>query len=84
MGKETNYIIVCCSPSYNGVWKYNVNPEKKYDIYKNKSLICQCVPTSDCEYIGGFEIIKDKDLLKEVKNEQKKWIKASGKTKVPD
>lgn len=74
-GKEKNYIIVCCSPSNNGVWVYK-NTNKQYDLVRNKSLICRCVPTSDCEYMGGFEIITDKDLLKEVKKEQNKWFKA--------
>ena len=82
-GKEKNYIIVCCSPSYNGIWVHE-NTDKQYDLVKNKSLICKCIPTNDCIYIGGFEKIKDKDLIKEIKNEQKKWLKATGKQKKPD
>lgn len=79
-----NYIIVCCSPSFNGLWKYEVEEGSEYDEVKNKSITCRCVPVSDCIYIGGFEKIKDKDLLKEIKNEQKKWLKATGKEKKPD
>ena len=84
MGKKTNYIVVCCSPSYNGVWKYDVDPDKTYEQVKNKSVICRCVPIDECEHIGGFEVITDKDLIKVIKNEQKKWFETNGKTKKPD
>ena len=28
-GVEWNYVIVCCSPAYNGVWRYKAEEAKK-------------------------------------------------------
>jgi hypothetical protein len=83
-GDEVNYIIVCCSPSYNGVWKFVRNKYKQYETYTNKSVICECIPIEECIFLGGLEGIKNKTIIKEIRNEQKKFLKMQGREDKPD
>lgn len=74
-GKHFNYIVVTCSPSYNGVWKYSVKNLKDYKIWSNDGLICYCVPIDDCEKIMTLDEVDNPTVIKNIKLQQKKWCK---------
>ena len=83
-GKDKNYIIVVGSPSYNGLWSWEVNPDKIYEHKRNKSIDCICIPIDDCKFEQGLKECKNDELLKEIRKEQVKCIKAMKLKKQPD
>ena len=74
-GVTNNFIIVTCSPSYNGVYKYPSEKRFSYEIWKNGKKSCYCVPIIDCEFVQKLETLKNEDIIKEVKKQQKSWLK---------
>ena len=73
-GREDNYVVVCCSPKFNGVYRWNPLNAEKYSSWKNGSLDCYCVPVKDCIYIKSLENLTNPDVIKHVKKLQKKWF----------
>lgn len=73
-GDEYNYIIVTCSPKYNGVYKYPASNIKNYTLWNNKRLTCVCVPVDDCEKIGTLTDIKKPDSMNRVMKQQSNWF----------
>jgi len=82
--REQNYIIVCCSPTYNGVYSWDATKKDDYDIWINKTRPCYCVPIQDCKYLGPLEKIKSQEIRKEVLKAQKKYLKTVKRQKEPD
>ena len=76
-GVFENFIVVTCSPAYNGVWSYpSANlKEKNYEIWKNGRLECVCVPIEDCERFKTLEELKNPVVIENVKKQQKTWLK---------
>ena len=78
-----NYIVVTCSPSYNGVYKWNHMDKKKCKPWMNGKLPCYYVPRDICKCIKFDELDMSKPInqkiIEEVKKMQKKWYK--GETK---
>lgn len=72
MGKK-NFIIVTCSPTYNGVWTYDSNKQPSYNIYNNKGNKCYCVPIEDCTRIKTLDEIKDDSVLAIIEEQQRLW-----------
>ena len=72
-GKKYNYIIVTCSPEYNGVWKYNADNVLNYDVWSNNNKGCQCVPIRDCRRIKLLNELTNIEVINKVKFQQKKW-----------
>ena len=73
-GNNYNYIVVSCSPSYNGVWRYKAERRATYDCWKNNTLSCYCVPIEDCEKIKELKDIENTDIIKKIKKQQKNWL----------
>lgn len=72
---EENYICVTCSPSYNGVWKYNRDVLKDCEYWYNNGLKCWCVPISKCTFVKRLEEINNENTIKIVKKQQSNWVK---------
>lgn len=72
-GKNNNYIVVTCSPKYNGVWKYSPENISKYKTWTNGNIQCICVPISDCIKVRELHEIVDPMMKKEIQTQQKKW-----------
>lgn len=83
-GKNYNYILVCCAPSYNGLWKYKVDPNKNYGTFINKSVICTCIPVEDCEKVHDLEYFKGTELEGAIRSEQNRWFKQTKKVRRQD
>lgn len=73
-GSVDNYIVVCCSEKYNGVYQYPAIKRKDYGIWYNNDLACYCVPLEDCNYYKSLKDITNPKIIKEVKKLQKKWF----------
>lgn len=74
-GKNVNYIIVCCSPSYNGVWKWRPEDSKYFAKWANNGIQCWCVPIEYCEKVQELNEITTPEIIKEIKKNQKAYIK---------
>lgn len=79
LGVDDNYIVVTCSPQYNGVYKYPVSyiQERKYTTWKNKNVNCLCIPIEHCHKIKELNEITNNSVLKEVKKQQESWYKSN-------
>ena len=78
-GEEWNFVVVTCSPGWNGVWKYPVKNTANYKIWMNGKLKCYCVPTSDCVKIKNLNELteeKQKWVVDAIKKQQDKWFKS--------
>lgn len=73
-GSVDNYIAVCCSPSYNGIYQYPAVKRKQYDIWQNGNTSCYCVPLSDCNYVKSLKDVTNPIMIKSIKKLQKKWL----------
>ncbi len=60
-GDTTNYIIICCSPAYNGVYKYDAKRIGEYQIIPNGKRNCFVVPFKDLLFHSTLE-----DFIKKV------------------
>lgn len=69
---DVNYIIITCSPSCNGVWKYQ--NRRDYELWLNNKKVCYCVPMDELEFVMPLENLDDKRKV-EVKKDQAKWFK---------
>ena len=72
-GKNNNYIIVTCSPKYNGVWSYPIKNISKYDVWQNGNLQCLCIPISDCIKVRELHEIVDPVIKKTIQEQQESW-----------
>lgn len=72
-GINNNYIVVTCSPHYNGVWRYPADNVSKYDVWYNGKVACYCVPIKDCTLMMTLDKLVNPDDIKKVKRQQKKW-----------
>ena len=78
-GLNENYIVVTCSPEFNGVWAYPACNVSKYETIYSGSVLCYVVPIEDCIKIKELNEITNKEIIKKIKSYQNKWI--TGKIK---
>lgn len=79
-GSSTNWVVISCSPSYNGVytWEYDANDIPK--VWKNKNLSIYYIPINKMEYVASLEEMQNrtsegaKYMTKEVIKQQTAWI----------
>jgi len=83
MSKNKNYIVVCCSPSYNGIYSWDASKKNEYDIWNNNGRDCYCVPLEECHFEGDLSKITNKDFYNEVRKSQLKFLKMVGREKEP-
>ena len=74
-GTVNNYIIVTCSPMYNGVWKYSANKALNYSHWKNGNIDCLCVPIVDCVKIKNLNQIINQTVINKIIQQQQNWYK---------
>ena len=73
-GNKWNFVVVTCSETYNGVYKYPASKTKEFDTWgsgRNKRYI---VPISDCEKIKELNQITNKETLTIIKEQQSLWL----------
>lgn len=70
---EENYIIITCSPSENGLYKWKKSDLDELQFWTNGKLPCYVVPMNKCAFIKSLQEIKNEDIIKEIKKQQKKW-----------
>ena len=77
-GPDYNYVVVTCSPQYNGIYKYPMKniKDKHYTVWYNNKTPCICVPIKDCEKVKELTEITNNDILKKVKRQQQMWYKS--------
>jgi hypothetical protein len=82
-GPENNYIVVTCSPQYNGIYKYPAKniQDKHYDTWCNNKTLCICVPIKDCEKIKELPQITNEDIIRDVRKQQQDWYKSEVKNR---
>lgn len=73
---ETNYIVVTCSPRYNGIWKWTKTLGKKYETWYNNGLVCYCIPIDECIKTQELNSIQNPEIRAKVKKLQSKWYKS--------
>ena len=71
-GKNNNYVIVTCSPMYNGVWRYSPDNISKYSHWKNGNIDCICVPIKDCVQVKNLEDITKQYNLEKLEYKEPK------------
>lgn len=76
-GIDYNYVVVTCSPQYNGIWKYPASNTRMYSHWKNKNVECLCVPIRDCKYVQTLDSIGTTTIINKVKSQQLKWYNNS-------
>lgn len=73
LSNEVNYIIVTCSPTYNGVWKWDASKKDKVETWMNGKLSCYCVPITMCTRVKSLEELKNPNVIKIVQEQQRQW-----------
>lgn len=73
MADDVNYIVVTCSPSYNGVWKWDARNKPFIEKWTNGRLPCYCVPIKMCTKIKTLEELTNPVVLKIVAEQQRQW-----------
>ena len=79
--KDTNYIVVTCSPQYNGVWKYSGDVHKTCGKWINGKTTCYEIPISSCTFVKSLNEIIPIDKRRMVINQQKEWLKSEVKNR---
>lgn len=80
-GKDFNYIIVTCSPEFNGIWKYPASICKDLSIWLNGKRPCYCVPIEKCTKYKDLDSISNPNTLKEVAKMQARWYASEVKNR---
>lgn len=83
-GKENNYIVVCCSPSYNGLYKCPAAEYKNFETWTNNKRKCYYVPISKCEYVKPLEDIQMTPVREKIRKIQLTWQKNKNRKNTPD
>lgn len=75
LGTDKNYIVVTCSPQFNGVYSYPVSniQEKKYDTWSNNGTNCICVPIVDCQKLKELNEVTNSEVISRIKKQQNAW-----------
>jgi len=80
-----NYIVVTCSPQFNGVYRWNHMDKSKCKAWMNGKLPCYYVPIDICTFKRFDELDMDlpvnQKIIEEVKKQQAKWFKGEVKGK---
>lgn len=78
--EKTNYIVVCCSPAYNGVWSWD-RETTKVNLITNNKLPCFVVPIESCTFLKNLDEINNPMIKEQIVKVQKKYIKSYRKKK---
>lgn len=76
-GDNSNYIVVTCSETYNGIWAWRHSEvENVLGYWTNKNTACYTVPIEYCRYVKSLQELTDKSIITKVKKQQNKWYKS--------
>lgn len=81
MGDDINYIVVTCSPTYNGVWKWDAKNKSLVEKWFNGKLACYCVPIKMCTKIKTLEELQNPQVISIVEAQQSQWKNKEVKNK---
>lgn len=81
-GKETNYIIVCCSEEKNGIYSWDPSIIPNLELVMNGKIPCYRVPLDALTWCRDLDSTKGSFLRSLVRQEQQAFIKY--KRKVDD
>ena len=77
-----NFIVVTCTPSMNGVYRWNKMQNMgnhKWKTWKNGRTVCYYIPKDECTFKRFDELDMSKPvnqkLIEEVKKQQGEWLK---------
>lgn len=73
-GSLYNYVVVTCSPEYNGIWKYEAKKISGFSSWQNGGVSCYCVPISEYTFLQPLESIKTPEIISKIKKQQHKWV----------
>lgn len=73
MGTDVNYIVVTCSPTYNGVWKWEAKDKDIVEKWVNGKLPCYCVPIKLCKKIKTLDEVTNPVVLRIIESQQSQW-----------
>lgn len=80
-GTDFNYVVVTCSPSYNGIWKWDATKKEKYETWNNNNRLCYCVPLSECVKVKELDEITNPEILNGIAYTRKLWEDLKNKNK---
>lgn len=89
-GTKLNYVVICCSELYNGVYSYDASLTKEFNTWVNGKLPCYEIPMEKLTFERELDGIKDSGMRSYVKGMQKSWWKGqikngkAHKTDFPD
>lgn len=72
-GTDANYVVVTCSPTYNGVWRWDASKKCDYSTWSNNGRLCYCVPLTDCVKVKELSEVTNPDVLRNVRRTQDAW-----------
>lgn len=84
MGKDFNYVVVTCSPMYNGLYKYDSSKRDNFKTWINGKLECYEIPISECTFVMNLDDIEKPDVKAEIIKQQKKWFNKQVKNRTYD
>lgn len=73
-GDDTNYIVVTCSPQYNGLWKYDGKLHKTCGKWVNGKTVCYEIPIAECTFVKGLNEIQQPSHIQAVVKQQEEWF----------
>lgn len=82
-GVKDNFVVICCTPSMNGLYKWDARNKSNYSMITNNRKTCYCVPIEDLKFINKLEDMPE-SLKKIAKSMQEDWFKFYKKKNEPD
>lgn len=82
--EKTNYVIICCDESLNGLYKWDATKKEEYTKILNKKTLCCCVPMEDLKFIKKLNEMDEryqtliKSEIKKYKRHEKKKLNYGG------
>lgn len=75
-GDDYNFVVITCSPMFNGVYRYPISKIPSFGRIYNGKLPCYEVPISDLDFVCSLENIKGEERKSAVVEQQTKWFKS--------
>lgn len=82
-GIDENFVVICCTPSMNGLYKWDAKNKSNYSLVTNNRKSCYCVPVDDLKFISRLNDMPV-DLINIAKGMQEDWFKFNNKAKKPE
>lgn len=82
-GDDYNYIVVCCSPSYNGLYKWPSKEAKNLKKFNNHGKWCYYVPFKICEFVKPLSEVQTKSNQEKIEQVQEAWYNYTKPKKLP-